>query len=102
MAETETVVPWAGIAPPVRSDRTPQLPTELPTAPRTFILGDRDQFASVDDVQAYVNLVSGDLHVISGSDHFFYFREETIAELIAQTFGWVDEDLNRPASDVPS
>lgn len=90
MAETDTAVPWAGIAPPVRSDRTPELPLALPQAPRAFILGDRDQFASVDDVRAYVDTVSGELHVIEGSDHFFYFREEMVAELIAKAFGWVD------------
>ena len=90
MAETGTAVDWVGIAPPVRSERVPALPENLPAAPRTFILGDRDQFASVEDVQNYVNRVGGSLEVFPGSDHFFYFREERVAEAMARAFGWRD------------
>lgn len=91
MATRDVAIGWAGIAPPVRSERTPQLPISLPEAERTFILGDRDQFATVEDVQDYVNNVGGTLHVLTGSDHFFYFREENVAEMIATAFGFTDQ-----------
>lgn len=86
MARTGTVVPWVGIAPPVKGERSPVLPTELPSAPRTFIIGDRDQFTSVEETRAYAEQVSGNVEVIKGSDHFFYFRERMVADLMADAF----------------
>ncbi len=85
LARTGHTLPWVGIAPPVRSSRTPALPApeELPDAPRRFIIGDRDQFATVEDVRAYAASVGGVTDVLAGSDHFFYFREERVAELVA-------------------
>lgn len=88
MAHTNTAVPWAGIAPPVTGTRSPTLPLLLPAAPRTFILGDRDQFTTVAETEAYIDQVSGQLHVIKGSDHFFYFRETVVTDLMAGAFGW--------------
>lgn len=88
MAATNTAVPWAGIAPPISRANSPGLPLRLPPAPRTFILGDRDQFTTVAETEAYIAQVSGELHVIKGSDHFFYFREEVVTDLMAKAFGW--------------
>jgi alpha/beta superfamily hydrolase len=79
---------FAGIAPPVRTDlveRLPQ-PEELAPARRLFIVGDRDQFVTVEDMAAYVDGAGGTLTVLNGSDHFFYFREERVATIIADHF----------------
>lgn len=79
---------FAGIAPPVRTElveRLPQ-PEQLAPARRRFILGDRDQFVTVEDMTAYVNAAGATLTVLSGSDHFFYFREQPVADLIADHF----------------
>jgi len=84
-AREQSRLPWVGIAPPINSSRSRPLPngTELAPAPRTVILGDRDQFATVADSEAYVDSIGAQLHVLSGSDHFFYFREERVASLVA-------------------
>ena len=78
-------MPWVGIAPPVSSTRTPDLPEPdaVPPARRLFILGDRDQFVTVDDLTGYAESIDAEIQVLSGSDHFFYFREETVAEQMA-------------------
>ena len=48
-----------------------------------MIIGDRDQFASVEDTRAYADSINADLQSLKGSDHFFYFREEKVASLVA-------------------
>jgi uncharacterized protein len=63
--------PYAGIAPPVDSTRAPALP-----AP------DRDQFTSVDAISSYAATIGGTVEVLAGSDHFFYFREERVADIV--------------------
>lgn len=80
--------PYAGIAPPVRSEYADRLPApeSLPKAARTFILGDRDQFATVEETRAYTDAAGASLSILSGSDHFFYFREDRVADLIADHF----------------
>ncbi len=84
-AETDAA-PYVGIAPPVASDLTPRLPdpASLPEAPRTLILGDRDQFTPVDDLAAYAGSIGARLEVLKGSDHFFHFRDMRVAELVAE------------------
>ncbi len=74
-------MPWIGIAPPVTSDRTPDLPgpDTIPPARRLFIVGDRDQFVTVAELSAYAAAVGAEIEVLGGSDHFFYFREEKVA-----------------------
>ena len=76
---------WVGVATPVGSTRSKEMPDPgtLATARRTMILGDRDQFASVEDTQTYADSIGADLEVLKGSDHFFYFREEKVAKLVA-------------------
>ena len=86
LAKTGLAVPWVGIAPPVKGERSPVLPTKLPPAPRTFIIGDRDQFTTVAETREYAEQVSGVVEVIKGSDHFFYFRERIVANLMADAF----------------
>jgi alpha/beta superfamily hydrolase len=76
---------YAGIAPPVAGDLTPLLPAraELQTTRRLFVLGDRDQFVTPAELGAYAASIGGTLEVLSGSDHFFSFREQQVGDLIA-------------------
>ncbi len=87
-ARESDVTPYAGIAPPVRTEYAERLPPpeELTAAPRHFVLGDRDQFVTVDQLQDYADAAGATLTVVRGSDHFFYFREEVVAELMAEHF----------------
>lgn len=78
-------LPYVGIAPPVRSPATPPLPDpeRLPPAPRSFVLGARDQFVAVAELEAYASSIGAAVHLLPGSDHFFLFREERVGELVA-------------------
>lgn len=86
--------PFAGIAPPLRIDGVDRLPSpdRLVPARRTFILGDRDQFVTVDELQAYADAAGATVSVLKGSDHFFFFREDTVAGLIADH--WLGEAVS--------
>lgn len=84
---------YVGIAPGARQ-RLPA-PEALLPAPRTFIVGDRDQLVSVDSVADYARRAGATLHVLKGSDHFFYFREQKVACLVAAGLG-----LPVPAEDI--
>ncbi len=55
----------------------------LPPARRLFIVGDRDQFVTVDAMAEYSSSIGASLEVVAGSDHFFHFREGVLGELIA-------------------
>lgn len=81
--------PWVGIAPPVASSLTQSLPvpTELASAPRLFVLGDRDQFVTESELSDYAESVGGEFELFKGSDHFFYFREQKLAETISAFLG---------------
>jgi alpha/beta superfamily hydrolase len=74
---------YVGIAPPVASELTPDLPQHLEPARRLFIVGDRDQFVPTDALKEYAARVGAQVEVLAGSDHFFHFREERVGELIA-------------------
>ena len=84
-AQAQAALPWVGIAPPVHLDDVYRLPdpeTLLP-ATRQIIIGDRDQFSSVADTEDYAQQIGASVHVFKGSDHFFYFREERVGDLVA-------------------
>ena len=84
-AEAQAALAWVGIAPPVRLDDVYRLPdpdTLLPAA-RQIIIGDRDQFSSVADTDDYAQRIGASVHVFKGSDHFFYFREERVGDIVA-------------------
>jgi len=85
-ARDGSTLPWAGIAPPVGSDRTPPMPEppELTPAPRMIIVGDRDQFTTVAAVEAYAASIGASVEVLQGSDHFFYFREARVGDHVAE------------------
>ncbi len=56
--------------------------------PRTFIIGDRDQLVAVDRIVKYAAAAGATLHLLKGSDHFFYFREQKVACLLAAGLGF--------------
>jgi len=89
-ANSGSTMKYAGIAPPVwfpdhRGRLLPE-PGELATAERVFVIGDRDQFATVDDLRAYTDSIGARLEVLGGSDHFFYFREHVVARVLVALF----------------
>lgn len=85
-ARAGSTLPYAGIAPPLASDLSPRLPDpgQLAPARRTFILGDRDQFVTVADLERYAESIDAELEVMRGSDHFFYFREDRVGTMVAE------------------
>lgn len=90
---------YVGIAPGIGANGRRRLPEpeSLPPAPRTVIIGDRDQLVSVHRVVDYANRAGATLHVLKGSDHFFYFREQKVACLLAAGLG-----LPVPAAEIRS
>lgn len=82
-ATNADTAPYAGIAPAL-NPAAPSLPAaaELRPAPRGFIIGDRDQFTSVDEIRVYAESIDATLTVLSGSDHFFFFREDRVATAV--------------------
>lgn len=80
------VTDWVGIAPP----SGPAPGVHLPSPPvadigcwparRTAIVGDRDQFFPVDQVDA---LVPHEVRVLTDADHFLFDRDDEVARLVA-------------------
>jgi alpha/beta superfamily hydrolase len=88
-AHTGSTMPWAGIAPGIRSYRgsTPPDPEALEPADRLVVTGDRDQFASVEEMRSYAAAMDARVELLEGSDHFFWFREDRVGALVAAHFG---------------
>ncbi len=88
-ASVGSSLPYAGIAPPVQRERYPDLPGrgDLAPAHRTIVLGDRDQFSPLQAAERYAAEIGAELRVLKGSDHFFYFREDRVAALVAEAIG---------------
>jgi hypothetical protein len=88
LGATGEALPWVGIAPPVSAALAPNLPApgELTDSKRKFIIGERDQFTSVEELTEYAETVGGTVEVVAGSDHFFSFREDRVANLVAAAF----------------
>lgn len=85
-ATSGSTVDYVGIAPPVESPLTPNLPDpeELQPANRLFILGERDQFVDVPKLNAYAHSIDAEISIYRGSDHFFVFKHERLAEDVAE------------------
>lgn len=83
-AVNRSELPWVGIAPPVPPAADYSLPgvDDLAEAPRTIIIGDRDQLVDPTHAEAYAASIGARFELMTGSDHFFYFREERVAELV--------------------
>jgi len=88
-AETRSPLPWAGIAPGIRAYRgaAPPAVAGLMVTPRLIVLGDRDQFASVEEMQEFAAAFGAEVAVLEGSDHFFHYRERSVGALVAGHFG---------------
>jgi alpha/beta superfamily hydrolase len=80
--------PFAGIAPPVQMTGGLPLPAPEALAParRLLVIGDRDQLVSPEEVRAYAAEIGAAFEVVAGSDHFFHFREQKVAGLLAAHF----------------
>ena len=87
-ARTQDTSRYAGIAPPRRLSSGEEIvpPDRLEPADRLFVLGDRDQFTTPEELGEYVDAVGGRLEVLPASDHFFYFREDKVGALLAEHF----------------
>ena len=74
-------LPYVGIAPPVDSMLTPPLPepASLLPAPRTFIIGDRDQFVDPNELEAYGATIGAETIRYATADHFFVMRHDRLA-----------------------
>jgi alpha/beta superfamily hydrolase len=79
-------IPWAGIAPAIHLGGPTALPgpEDLPVAARTIVIGDRDQFTTVEEVESYAASIGARVHVLRGSDHFFYFREDRVGRMVTE------------------
>lgn len=90
--QTRSTIPWAGIAPGIRSYRgaTPPDPSQLEPASRLIVFGDRDQFASLQQMESYAAEMGARLEILEGSDHFFHFRERQVGMLVAGHLGGRD------------
>lgn len=81
-----STLPWVGIAPGIRPYRGAQPPTPdgLAPAARLVVVGDRDQFATVTEMERFAAAFGAAVTVLAGSDHFFVFRERRVGELVAE------------------
>ncbi len=75
-------IPYVGIAPPVAGTLTPPLPTPQQLAParRQFIIGARDQFVDVGDLERYALSIGATVIVYPAADHFFVFKHDQLAD----------------------
>jgi alpha/beta superfamily hydrolase len=88
-ARDRAEISYVGIATamgPNSSQRLPD-PESLHPAPRTFIIGDRDQVVPPDLVIDYGKRAGATIRVVAGGDHFFYYRGPQVACLVAAGLG---------------
>jgi uncharacterized protein len=83
LAWAQSAVPYAGIAPAVHY--APE-PPELPGGPKLIIVGERDQVIDREHLIAYAREIRAEVVEVPGADHFFYFREQHVGDLIADFF----------------
>lgn len=72
--------PYCGIAPSVTDLPGP---AELAPAERTIIMGERDQLIPFAEAEAYARSIGATFRPIA-ADHFFYYREDRVAALVAE------------------
>lgn len=91
LIENQSGMPWVGIAPGLRSYRGAEVPdpSQVPEGSRLIVIGDRDQFTTVEKAEEYAAAMSARIEVLPGSDHFFYFREERVASVVSDFFAAV-------------
>lgn len=81
-AHTGSRAPYVGVAPPVQSPLTPDLPdpSDLAIGPRRFIIGERDQFIPADELESYAMSISAETIRYKGTDHFFLLKHKRVAD----------------------
>jgi len=78
LAAEEETIPYVGIAP-----ASLRLPDELPSGPKRFIIGTREQVVDPDELIAYAEAQAIDV-VLTPGDHFFHGRGKRIGDLVGQ------------------
>jgi hypothetical protein len=78
LADSDSTVPYVGIAPPPDN-----LPDDLPSGPKRVIIGNRDQIIDGEALRIYTVDHGIDLLITPG-DHFFHGRGKRIGDLVAQ------------------
>ena len=88
-ASSGSGIPYVGIAPPVSGPLTPPLPepSRLAPAARLFIIGARDQFVAIEDLEEYATSIDASVVVYPSADHFFVFKHENLAEDVITAIG---------------
>jgi alpha/beta superfamily hydrolase len=88
-AEASGTRPYVGIAPAADQPLAEVLPeaSSLAPAARLFLLGDRDQYTAVGDLEAYATAAGARLEVLHGTDHFFFTRERRVADEVVGHLG---------------
>lgn len=81
-ADTDSTIPYVGIAPPVDSPLTPRLPDPetLAIGQRGFVIGERDQFIEADELARYAESIAAEVVRYPGTDHFFVLKHKRLAE----------------------
>lgn len=77
--------PLVAVAPPIRlpAGVSAPAPAALAPASRLFVVGDRDQFVTPDELRPYAAAAGARMEVLPGSDHFFVFRHREVGELVS-------------------
>lgn len=80
-SHTSSAISYAGIAPPVRRSRDLALPPpdSLVDADRELIIGDRDQFVTVEDLTRYAASIDARVNHYENTDHFFVNKHKRLA-----------------------
>jgi len=88
-ARDHSSLTYAGIAPAIGLPGELMVPPaeELAAARRFFVIGDRDQYTPVNALDRYAVTIDAEVRVMEGSDHFFYFRHDRLAEVVAAHLG---------------
>ena len=88
-AATGSRIPYVGIAPAVSSELSPQLPEPARLAPasREFIVGTRDQFVNVEELERYAATIDARVVVYPSADHFFVFKHDKLADDVIAAIG---------------
>ena len=80
---------YVGIAPALRLGSGPRVVPAagaLTPADRLFVIGGKDQYTATRDLELYAGEIGARVAVLPGSDHFFYFRHDHLAQLAAGHF----------------
>jgi alpha/beta superfamily hydrolase len=80
-AQSQSTIPYVGIAPPVQrlTDFGLSDGASLMPAPRTFIIGTRDQFVDADDLSKYAESIDASVTRYENTDHFFVNKYQRLA-----------------------